>query len=633
MKLNSLNKKFALASVSLLTFSALAGFGGLVNVNAKTSATTDQVSNGEVAIYAEQAAPTGSNVDGTNNDGSDQSGLNTNNVAGDGSGQTNVGGTANNPGATGTVYGMQNVTFDVYSITSTTGKTSDMDPSKLGYNDDGSISGLSDADITLGSKATSGTTDATGLADITGLSDGYYLIYQVTTVGGIRTVQPFIIQVNTADASAGVLNVYPKMNLGSSNTAADSVLVKGDPTDTVTDPNTVSNSKLSTTGATGTTSDDVTYANQDVNSNVNTAGSNDTVTWNINSVFDQSQVTNSDNAGNNVTGSYSITDTQDSGNPAGLSTLTVSKVNVTNSDGKILGALSSGTDYTVSGGTVTLTTAGQLKAAGLIAADAGSTKTYGTTGGINVQYTSTVSDAAIGVFKDAPSTNIVNAYGTNLSDSSVNTGIKASVLNVGGIDFQKVDAHSTSTLLKGAQFVLVQAKTAADAQNLVETNTRLFNNETQTDGSAFVAVTSDNAKFVTDSTGKALLATTNASGVAEFTALNLVDTNTDASNTANNNGTYYAVEVHAPNKADGNDNNYALPTVSTAANVFPVNATTTSFNGSGTTDSNTISNTQPFALPFTGGQGLAGIIAIATVSGVVAFAIKRRKDNEEEVVK
>ena len=55
MKLNSLNKKFALASVSLLTISTLAGFGGLVNVNAKTTVVTDQVSNGEVDIYAQSA--------------------------------------------------------------------------------------------------------------------------------------------------------------------------------------------------------------------------------------------------------------------------------------------------------------------------------------------------------------------------------------------------------------------------------------------------------------------------------------------------------------------------------------------------------------------------------------------------
>lgn len=66
MKLNSLNKKFALASVSLLTISTLAGFGGLVNVNAKTTVVTDQVSNGEVDIYAQSAAGNASTT--TNND-------------------------------------------------------------------------------------------------------------------------------------------------------------------------------------------------------------------------------------------------------------------------------------------------------------------------------------------------------------------------------------------------------------------------------------------------------------------------------------------------------------------------------------------------------------------------------------
>ena len=56
MKLNSLNKKIALASINLLALSTLAGFSGLLNVNAKTTSVTDQVSNGEVAIYAQSAA-------------------------------------------------------------------------------------------------------------------------------------------------------------------------------------------------------------------------------------------------------------------------------------------------------------------------------------------------------------------------------------------------------------------------------------------------------------------------------------------------------------------------------------------------------------------------------------------------
>ncbi len=42
MKLNSLNKNFALASVSLLALSTLAGFSGLATVNAKTTNVADQ---------------------------------------------------------------------------------------------------------------------------------------------------------------------------------------------------------------------------------------------------------------------------------------------------------------------------------------------------------------------------------------------------------------------------------------------------------------------------------------------------------------------------------------------------------------------------------------------------------------
>ncbi|MDP1165484.1 hypothetical protein Q6281_28715, partial [Klebsiella pneumoniae] len=66
MKLNSLNKNFALASVSLLALSTLAGFSGLATVNAKTTNVSDQVSNGEVAIYAQSAA---GNLNPTQNNG------------------------------------------------------------------------------------------------------------------------------------------------------------------------------------------------------------------------------------------------------------------------------------------------------------------------------------------------------------------------------------------------------------------------------------------------------------------------------------------------------------------------------------------------------------------------------------
>lgn len=120
MKLNSLNKKFALASVSLLTISTLAGFGGLVNVNAKTTVVTDQVSNGEVAIYAQSAA--GNAVATTNNDGTNPDTGVANNQTGGHAG--NTGKTKNDGSQQSSLEGstpsvMANVTFSATKYTGT----------------------------------------------------------------------------------------------------------------------------------------------------------------------------------------------------------------------------------------------------------------------------------------------------------------------------------------------------------------------------------------------------------------------------------------------------------------------------------------------------------------------------------
>ena len=95
MKLNSLNKNFALASVSLLALSTLAGFSGLATVNAKTTNVADQVSNGEVAIYAQSAA---GNQNPTQNNGLVDSDGNPVNDSGIANNQT--GGQAGNTGST-----------------------------------------------------------------------------------------------------------------------------------------------------------------------------------------------------------------------------------------------------------------------------------------------------------------------------------------------------------------------------------------------------------------------------------------------------------------------------------------------------------------------------------------------------
>lgn len=178
--------------------------------------------------------------------------------------------------------------------------------------------------------------------------------------------------------------------------------------------------------------------------------------------------------------------------------------------------------------------------------------------------------------------------------------------------------------MAGATFTVVRADNKEDAQDFVEANAAYFNNSAS--GGTVTNLTSSKAAFVTgDTSGNATTSatapvtfTTGKDGIATFNGLNLVDNNTDGSNTTN----YYLVEVAAPT-------GYQLPSVTTAANLT---GAVTASTAPAATDT-TITNNKPFALPFTGGQGLAGIIAIATVSGVIAFAIKRRKDNEEEVVK
>lgn len=151
MKLNSLNKKFALASVSLLTISTLAGFGGLVNVNAKTTVVTDQVSNGEVAIYAQSAA--GNAVATTNNDGTNPDTGVANNQTGGQAGNT---GTTKNDGSQqsslegSTPSVMANVTFSATKYTGT-----------------GVPTGVADSAFN-GAKVTA-TSAPSGLADFTGL--------------------------------------------------------------------------------------------------------------------------------------------------------------------------------------------------------------------------------------------------------------------------------------------------------------------------------------------------------------------------------------------------------------------------------------------------------------------------------
>ncbi len=580
MKLNSLNKNFALASVSLLALSTLAGFSGLATVNAKTTNVADQVSNGEVAIYAQSAA---GNQNPTQNNGLVDSDGNPVNDSGIANNQT--GGQAGNTGSTQN-DGSQQTTLEG----STPSTMANVTFSATKYVGTGVPTGVTDPSFTDTTSAAPVTTDASGLADFTGLTDGYYLFHQVTTVNGITTVGDFIVQVSHEDSQAGIVNVYPKLDMSSSAGLGTSATTNADDNFNGQTPN------------------------QIANPNATTAAAGNTVNWNVNTVFDSSQ-TNNGNGTTGVTGTYIVTD-QLPNNLVNSSTVTVSTVivNVTNGSGTKVGTLTPTTDYTITNDgngkiVVTLTTAGQQHVASLLGnAD----------GALNIIIPSTVK-SAIGSATDSATTTITNAYGADLSTT---TAVK-STLNVGGLEMTKTDA-STNAALAGATFTVVRADNKEDAQDFVEANAAYFNNSAS--GGTVTNLTSSKAAFVTgDTSGNAntsatapVTFTTGKDGIATFNGLNLVDNNTDGSNTTN----YYLVEVAAPT-------GYQLPSVSTAANLT---GAVTASTAPAATDT-TITNNKPFALPFTGGQGLAGIIAIATVSGVIAFAIKRRKDNEEEVVK
>lgn len=620
--------------------SALGGTLGAANVSVNAADTNgdtqNQVSNGEVKIYAQQAAGNTVNGGTSNNNGSDTDEGITNNQT---PAQTGNQGSTKNNGTSQTVTGgtMANVIFSAQQFKSYT----DSDGKVHNAPTDASDSGFT------GTKTTA-TSDANGLADFTGLTDGYWKFSQVTTVNGITTVKDFIVYVNHSDGEAGTVNVYLKLDMSKSAGLGDVATTDAKGIGSVKDPNAIS-APNSTDGVSDQTltnsagndgnhgnvngdTQDGTWSNTNTdNKNTTTAAAGNTVNWNVNSVFDSSQTSGDTSA--TTAGSYQIIDKLPTNLVDTTNTAAKTVVNVTDGSGKKITTLPS-SDYTVDVAddgtvTVTLNTQGQLDAAKAL---------NGADGAINVVLPTTVKDGAVGSASDSATTKITNAYGADLSTSEA----VGSTLNVGALDFVKQDATSKAAL-KGAEFVLVRADSQEDAQALVKANESYFNNATPTGNPT--TLSNDNAEFVMqtasaintgnnangNATGKTIaLATTDSNGIASFTGLNLVDLDTSSATSAVDGtdkgatGTYFAVEVKAPT-------GYQLPSADTGANVFGAEtAITTALNGDGTTDENVITNTKPFALPFTGGEGLAGIVIIANAAGLAAFAIRKKKDSEEE---
>ena len=228
---------------------------------------------------------------------------------------------------------------------------------------------------------------------------------------------------------------------------------------------------------------------------------------------------------------------------------------------------------------------------------------------MNLYIPTTVSGSVTaGSYKDNAKTTIINAYGVDLSSTPKN-----STVNIGGVQLTKTDGTSAITS-SPATFVLVRAKDAAAAEALVKKHASSFNGSSSDLSSLPTAYSStDKASFVTQADGTIAVKTTGASGVATFSGLNLVDTNTDTENTSN----YFAVEVIAP---DG----FQLPTATTAANVTKVNASTTP-----AAHNNDIVNNKTFPLPFTGGAGIVVVVLVAGAAGFAAMVICKKKQEVE----
>ncbi|MDR0199241.1 MAG: SpaH/EbpB family LPXTG-anchored major pilin [Streptococcaceae bacterium] len=621
LNLKKINKKFALLGTGLILASTLAGAaGGLSNTNAATYNSANTISNGEVKIYAESAAgntstsqnnggTAGATGSGTDSSGNDTGIANNQTPAQQGNASSTV-----NDGSAQTVTSpngtMANVTFTATQWNGTGAPTVDANG-----NPTSTTTGW-------GGTQTSVTTDSTGLADFKNLPTGYYLFQQTTTVNGIVTVKPFIVQVSNGNSNYSAVNVYPKLDMSFSSGIGDVVSVKpadqGDnatgktpnevdnasgttkgslqdttiltgttPNNTANNGNTVSNSLTSTTD--DSTSWTATSGN---NENTNTAAAGDTAAWNVNTVFDASQVSGTND------GSYVVTDVL----PDGV-TYSSTKVTAVTPNGNV--PLTSGNDYTVSQSgqtvTITLTDTGKQK----IAATAGNADSQ-----LNTQILTLVSDGTVGSLKDSASYKATNAYGVVLSDG---TKTVSSTLNVGGLDLTKTDAL-TGQALSGAKFTLVAAKSASDITITKSADGKTVTGITVANGGYLVPGGTDGTVDTTngDTTdlSSAASVTTDTSGTAKFTGLNLVDNNTDDSNTT----TYFLVETQAPS-------GYTLPDTAFGAE----NANT-----SPKVTDNTVTNATVFELPFTGGRGIAMIVIVAAGAGFAAFAIRRRKGNEEE---
>ncbi len=411
------------------------------------------------------------------------------------------------------------------------------------------------------------TTDSTGIATATTLPDGYYLIHETTLVGGITPIADFIVQV----VNGNTTKVYPKLSLTTANNNTG--------TEVNHDTNPIDGSAIPVKNG-------ATNADWSPNNETTTAAEGKQVDMILTPTFDASMMTTEAiaNGAANSTAKYIITENIDKG-------VTVSSSGIT------IDGLTSGTDYTttVTGGsgspsvvTITLTPAGIAKAAALTTdGDATAANTQ-----LKVTVPTTVDSDFVGTVNSTYTTTVTNAYGTTLDNTDTST--TKETINVAGGQLTKEDA-STKTPLAGAEFTIVAAASATDAVAVVGGDT--------TKGTIVDSTTANH--------------TTTSTGMTTFEGLSL-PVGTTGDGTATTDGvTYWAVETKAPT-------GYQLPSSSASATQLTVST------GSSPLSNVTIDNNRTLDLPFTGGQGILGILVLSGMIGTAAFLIRRHQTTDEE---
>jgi hypothetical protein len=467
---------------------------------------------------------------------------------------------------------LSNVGFSAVKIVPASGYTvTTMDPSNSStYN--------------LVGSAVIGTTGADGTATLNigtdSANDGYYLVTQTTSSDGITAAAPFIVQVplnytgTSPDGSWTYdVNVYPKLD-ASQYTNPDKTIGLNDGTNT------------------------------DKQSSI-FVGQN--VTWNLATNFPTSMRIKNSN-GSFTYGKAEFKDQLDSNLTYQSITFSTALQNTsTNSFSQITPlTLIADEDYTLSTTKgmvdIILTNTGIDKVlAALPAATPGNTSMFipNITTMVSANYT-------FGQIGNSFIPNLTNAYGVNLNPNSnpsnpaipTTPGGQTPDLYLGALTLKKVDSVS-GTVLKGAVFGIATSATKASAGDFVQKGS---------DGTLYADKESvPNGVKTADYTQ-----TTDTNGQATFVGLQLQD-NTGVTTESSANTTYYISELSAPtgyNKPNG-------PFQVTAGITNPLNNLTNNLNG------------ENIKLPFTGGQGIIGLIIIAGVAAGGSIIIRRRKTIDE----